>query len=325
MAILAGIIGGFLAMFGVILVFLIPIELLGLSQYKGPGSHAIVYAIVGASLGAFFAASTGIKNWVQRKRKSRRASEASPDEPAPPKEKTSSGQGSQKPYDSEKWNALLKYDEDIARVAEQLRSFGDKWVDVFARDFLALNDKQYLPSIVQKIIFDAKKEREELRAQHRAEEQKEKPEESKGEQQQAPAIEKNKPRSNYAFTIITICCVGLLAALGGIELNKTWSFHEKLLIAQAEIRKQLPIKYKNYISLVDMRVGYLGVTYMNSVADEALPQFKAELSALKKDVRKGICGSEDMKGMLSTGVSYSYEYRDTSDVVIAKFEVDSCP
>ena len=67
---------------------------------------------------------------------------------------------SHKPFDVEKWNALLKYDLDIAKVADQLRPFGDKWVDVFARDFLVLNDKQYLAQIVQRIIGDARRERD---------------------------------------------------------------------------------------------------------------------------------------------------------------------
>jgi uncharacterized protein YecT (DUF1311 family) len=66
---------------------------------------------------------------------------------------------SQKPFDAERWNALLKYDLDIAKVADQLRPFGEKWVDVFAREYLILNDKQYLPQIIPKIIEDAKLER----------------------------------------------------------------------------------------------------------------------------------------------------------------------
>jgi len=101
--------------------------------------------------------------------------------------------------------------------------------------------------------------------------------------------------------------------------------HETLLAAQTEALKQLPIKYKGYITLVDMHVGYLGITYVNIVADEGRPQFNAQLATLKKDVRKGICASEDMKGMLKSGVSYSYEYRDTIGAMIVEFVVDSCP
>jgi uncharacterized integral membrane protein len=62
---------------------------------------------------------------------------------------------SQKPYDKEKWNAFIKYDEDIARVAARIRPLGEQWLDELARAYLALNDKQYLARIEEKIIADA--------------------------------------------------------------------------------------------------------------------------------------------------------------------------
>lgn len=65
------------------------------------------------------------------------------------------------PFNRAKWNALVKYDDDIGRVVEQLKLLGDKWVDVFAADYLALNDKNYLPAIIRKILEQAKEEREE--------------------------------------------------------------------------------------------------------------------------------------------------------------------
>ena len=63
-------------------------------------------------------------------------------------------------FDREKWEALLRYDDDIAAVAKKLRPLGDKAVDEFAHAYLALNDKSYLPSIVKKIIVDARAEAE---------------------------------------------------------------------------------------------------------------------------------------------------------------------
>jgi hypothetical protein len=73
---------------------------------------------------------------------------------------TDSASRSTKGYDIEKWEALLKYDKDIAMVAQKLRPLGEKWVDEFARAFLILNDERYLPDIVQRIIADAKEEAE---------------------------------------------------------------------------------------------------------------------------------------------------------------------
>ncbi len=61
-------------------------------------------------------------------------------------------------FDRNKWAALLKYDDDIAIAADQFGSFGQKWVDEFARSYLAINDKRYLSSIVQKILAEVAKE-----------------------------------------------------------------------------------------------------------------------------------------------------------------------
>lgn len=64
-------------------------------------------------------------------------------------------------YDQSKWNALLKYDNDIASIADKIRPFGQKWLDEFASSYLALNDKQYLPEIEHKITAAATREKEE--------------------------------------------------------------------------------------------------------------------------------------------------------------------
>jgi hypothetical protein len=61
-------------------------------------------------------------------------------------------------YDRAKWNALVKYDPDIARIAEKLKPLGPKWMNEFASSYLALNDKKYLPAIVQKIIQQVREE-----------------------------------------------------------------------------------------------------------------------------------------------------------------------
>jgi hypothetical protein len=67
------------------------------------------------------------------------------------------------PYDRAKWRALVEYDSDIARVVSALSPYGQKYVDQLAAAYLALNDKKYLPMIVQKILATAKDD-----AAHRA-------------------------------------------------------------------------------------------------------------------------------------------------------------
>ncbi|MDG4554859.1 MAG: hypothetical protein P9E24_11560 [Candidatus Competibacter sp.] len=64
-------------------------------------------------------------------------------------------------FDQVKWNALLKYDNDIAAIANKIQPFGQKWLDEFALSYFALNDKQYLPEIERKILDSARKEAEE--------------------------------------------------------------------------------------------------------------------------------------------------------------------
>ena len=61
-------------------------------------------------------------------------------------------------YDRKKWDALVQYDEDIGRVAKALQPYGEKYIDQFASAYLALNDKEYLPVIVKKILETAKQD-----------------------------------------------------------------------------------------------------------------------------------------------------------------------
>ena len=64
-------------------------------------------------------------------------------------------------FDRDKWSALLKYDKDIALIADKLQPLGQKWMDELASSYLVLNDKQYLPEIEHKIIVAARREAEE--------------------------------------------------------------------------------------------------------------------------------------------------------------------
>ena len=67
-------------------------------------------------------------------------------------------------YDRNKWNALVEYDADIRRIVNGLEPYGPKYIDKFAAAFLALNDKEYLPMIVKKILETARQEQSSARA-----------------------------------------------------------------------------------------------------------------------------------------------------------------
>lgn len=59
-------------------------------------------------------------------------------------------------YDHAKWNTLIRYDAEIGKIVSILTPYGQKYVDEFAAAYLALNDKSYLPMIIQKILATAK-------------------------------------------------------------------------------------------------------------------------------------------------------------------------
>lgn len=61
-------------------------------------------------------------------------------------------------YDHAKWNALVEYDPEISRIESILRPYGQKYVDQFAAAFLTLNDKSYIPNIIEKILEAARQD-----------------------------------------------------------------------------------------------------------------------------------------------------------------------
>jgi len=61
-------------------------------------------------------------------------------------------------YDKQKWAALLEYDDEVADAANEVRPLGQRWLDELAWAYLALNDKDVLPTIVFKIVNQARQE-----------------------------------------------------------------------------------------------------------------------------------------------------------------------
>ena len=67
-------------------------------------------------------------------------------------------------YDKTKWNALVEFDPELARVEAILRPYGQKYVDQLATAYLILNDKNKLPEIIKKIVEAAKGDAVEAKA-----------------------------------------------------------------------------------------------------------------------------------------------------------------
>jgi hypothetical protein len=58
-------------------------------------------------------------------------------------------------YDKKKWQTLVRYDDDLSTAADKVRVFGPMWEDELAAEFLSINDKTYLPKIVDRIVSNA--------------------------------------------------------------------------------------------------------------------------------------------------------------------------
>jgi hypothetical protein len=60
--------GGIVASSITVMIIISALVAMGLDNYKGPGSNALVYGIVGVTFAIFMAGYRGAKNWVLRKR-----------------------------------------------------------------------------------------------------------------------------------------------------------------------------------------------------------------------------------------------------------------
>lgn len=61
-------------------------------------------------------------------------------------------------YDEVRWNSLVESDPDLLRLVAILTRYGQKYVDELATAYLALNDKEYLPMILKKIVTSARRD-----------------------------------------------------------------------------------------------------------------------------------------------------------------------
>ena len=59
-------------------------------------------------------------------------------------------------FDRARWDALVKRDPQLGMVVDKLRPLGQKWADKFVASYLATNDRSHLPTLVSKIIAEAR-------------------------------------------------------------------------------------------------------------------------------------------------------------------------
>lgn len=69
------------------------------------------------------------------------------------------GKKSNPPNSTSRWEALVKYDDEVRAAAEELEPFGPEWVTRAGNAFSALNeDRSYLPNIVERLRNEARLE-----------------------------------------------------------------------------------------------------------------------------------------------------------------------
>ena len=61
-------------------------------------------------------------------------------------------------FDEERWKSLVENDPDLSSLVSILAPYGQKYVDQLARAYLVLNDKVYLPIIIEQIVTSARKD-----------------------------------------------------------------------------------------------------------------------------------------------------------------------
>lgn len=121
-------------------------------------------------------------------------------------------------FDRAKWEALLKYDDDVASVAEKLRPLGPKWLDEFASSYLALNDKQYISSIEQKIVAAASAAaKAEAERQEQALIRVRQQEEAERLERERLDMLKHQPREKVPLAVLAVVAAGV--AVAGIAIG----------------------------------------------------------------------------------------------------------
>ena len=115
-----------------------------------------IYALIG--IATFVLGIVLLCRWAWPKFQGDRNSRgAFPQTPSPGSERVSNPSSNS----NTKWEALVKYDDEIRAAAEKLLPFGAEWVNRLGDAFFALNeDRSYLANIVERLRSEATHEAE---------------------------------------------------------------------------------------------------------------------------------------------------------------------
>lgn len=139
------------------------------------------------------------------------------------------------------------------------------------------------------------------------------------------------PRMRSEVGRLALLVIGAGVLFGATEIYSKWQsqvstqnarsdgLHRALLEFQIDVQQQLPKVVDEHMTLVATRVDGTDFTYVYNLTPRNFDE-----QVLQKAARRTVCSS-NLKDRIDKGISYTFEYWDTSVNLLTKFQVTSCP
>jgi hypothetical protein len=114
--------------------------------------------------------------------------------------------------------------------------------------------------------------------------------------------------------------LALFAIAGAFPLYKMWEVHDYLVQQKATMATQLH-RSEHGLMLSDVRVG---ITEMTQAYKVSVPRSEFDVDAIRRGTYENACVGET-RTKIRDGAIYSYEFLDSSNDLIGRFAVASCP
>jgi hypothetical protein len=124
-------------------------------------------------------------------------------------------------------------------------------------------------------------------------------------------------RYRYPLAFGAVAASIATAALAGPGY-RMWQLHQALAAEAANVQRQRPRRVATDATQVGISAGFLSVTVVFDVETENI-----DLAEWDQKVRHGVC-SGPLKGRISDGASYRFEFRDLARRS-SRVEISSCP
>jgi hypothetical protein len=139
----------------------------------------------------------------------------------------------------------------------------------------------------------------------------------------------SRPGTNARRTSLHKLIIGIVLCLfisvggliGAIEFYRQPQLQQSLPTMQAQVQNQLPKRLNSYGTLVDVRAGRTGWTFIYTVT---IVKDTIHRRAFESDVQESICANDYWKKVIWDGIALYAEYWDRSGDQVGRFQV-SCP